>query len=80
VIFLAIRCSKELAGPFSLKSKVPRFFSEFSSISAHRNFLEFLIQILIRIWTGFYKKGCPSSQALSNHILFPIFGAREDTF
>jgi hypothetical protein len=24
--FLAIRCSKELAGQISLKSKVPRFF------------------------------------------------------
>jgi hypothetical protein len=39
--FLVIRCSKELAGRISLKSKVPRFSSEFSLISTHRNFLNF---------------------------------------
>jgi hypothetical protein len=39
--FPAMRCSQELAGQISLKSKVPRFSSEFSSISTHRNFLEF---------------------------------------
>jgi hypothetical protein len=36
-----MRCSQELDGQISLKSKVPRFFSEFSSISTHRKFLEF---------------------------------------
>jgi hypothetical protein len=41
IFFLAIRCNQELAGQILLKSKVPRFSSEFSSISTHRKFLEF---------------------------------------
>jgi hypothetical protein len=39
--FLAIRCNQEFAGQISCKSKLPRFFSEFSSISMHRKFHEF---------------------------------------
>jgi hypothetical protein len=39
--FIAMRCSKELAGQLSLKSKVSSFSSESSSISTHRNSLNF---------------------------------------
>jgi hypothetical protein len=42
--FPVIRCNKELAGQILLKSKVPSFSSEFSSILTHRNFLEFLFK------------------------------------
>jgi hypothetical protein len=42
--------------------------------------LRILVQIPFRIWRNFYKKRCSLSQALSIHILLPIFQVREGTF
>jgi hypothetical protein len=77
LIFLAIRCNKELAGQISSKPKVPINSSEFSSISTHRSFFAFLVQIPFRNWRSFYEERCSLSQALSTHILFGMFGALE---
>jgi hypothetical protein len=57
--FLAMRYSQEVASQISLKSKVPRFSSEFSSISTHRKFLEFSFKFQFESGQVSIREGVP---------------------
>jgi hypothetical protein len=59
LFFLAMRCSQELAGNISLKSKVPRISSEFLLKFNSKKFSEFLFQIYFKSEENSLRKVIP---------------------
>jgi hypothetical protein len=78
--FLAIRYGKELAVQISLKSKVPSFSSEFSSISTHRNFLEFSFKFQFESGQVFIRNVVPYLKLFPSILYLQFFEPGRSTF